>query len=236
MPRVSIRTLMAFIIVAGVGLAALRNANEFWAGMMLLLALATVGIAVLGGLFSRGTQRAWWVGFAVFGGGYLIVSLCPLGAELPTTRALNYVHLRVVRLSTRDAALSQLISLRQSRFNLRTKIRAAQDTSPVPSTSTDLAIDPLLKSKALLDRKIASMEQRVRKGSAPADLVSVADGAVGDSLEEPTVDRWRAMFPGAANRDQFERAGQSVFVLLAGLVGGIVATRFYARRQAVVAA
>ena len=85
MPRISIRILMAFIFVAGVGLAALRNANEFWAGMMLLLALAAVGIAVLGGLFSRGRERAWWVGFAVFGGGYLIVSLFPLGAELPTT-------------------------------------------------------------------------------------------------------------------------------------------------------
>ena len=227
---------MAFVFVAGVGLAALRNANEFWAGMMLLLALAAVGNAVLGGLFSRGRERAWWVGFAVFGGGYLIVSLFPLGAELPTTRALNYVHLRVVEVSTRDAALSQLISLRQSRFNLKTKIRAAQDASPVPSTSTDLAIDPLLKSKALLDRKIASVEQRVRKGAAHADIVSAADGAVGDRLEEPTVDRWRAMFPGAANLDEFQRAGHSLFVLLAGLVGGMVATRFYARRQAVVAA
>ena len=236
MPRISIRTLMAFILLSGVGLAALRNANEFWAGMMLLLALSAVGIAVLGGLFSRGKEQARWVGFAAFGGGYLIVSLFPLGAELPTTRALNYVHKRVVEVSTRDAAARQLISLRQSRFNLKTKIRAAQDASPVPSTSTDLAIDPLLKSKALLDRKIASIEQRVRKGSAHADIVSAADGAVGDSLEEPIVDRWRAMFPGAANLDEFQRAGHSLFVLLAGLVGGTVATRFYARRQTVVAA
>ena len=35
MRRISIRTLMAFVLVSAVGLAALRNANELWAGMML---------------------------------------------------------------------------------------------------------------------------------------------------------------------------------------------------------
>ena len=33
--RLSIRTLMAVILASAVGLAALRNANEVWAGMML---------------------------------------------------------------------------------------------------------------------------------------------------------------------------------------------------------
>ncbi len=58
MRHVSIRTLMAFIVVSAVGLAALRNADESWAGMMLLPTLAMVGVAVLGGSSSRGQGRA----------------------------------------------------------------------------------------------------------------------------------------------------------------------------------
>ena len=44
MGRFSIRTLMASLVVSAVGLAALRNANDLWAGMMFLTALAVVGV------------------------------------------------------------------------------------------------------------------------------------------------------------------------------------------------
>jgi hypothetical protein len=39
---------MAFVLLAAVGVAALRNANELLAGMVLLTALAVLGVAVLG--------------------------------------------------------------------------------------------------------------------------------------------------------------------------------------------
>ena len=48
MRRFSLRTLMAFIVVSAVGLAALRNANEFWAGIMLLALLAASGMPYSG--------------------------------------------------------------------------------------------------------------------------------------------------------------------------------------------
>jgi hypothetical protein len=91
MRRISIRTLMAFILVSAVGLAALRNADEVWAGMMLLLAMVAVGVAILGATLMRGRERAWWLGFAVFGGGYLVAALCPVRSDLATTRLLHYV-------------------------------------------------------------------------------------------------------------------------------------------------
>ena len=47
MRRFSIRTLMAFVLVCAVGMAALKNANELWAGTMLMAALAAAGVAVL---------------------------------------------------------------------------------------------------------------------------------------------------------------------------------------------
>lgn len=43
--------------------------------------------------------------------------------------------------------------------------------------------------------------------------------------------RWRSALPGAANRDQFLRVGHSLFALLAGLIGGMIATWFSARRE-----
>jgi hypothetical protein len=77
MRRFSIRSLMAFVLISAVGLAALRSANELWAATMLSAALAAVGVAVLGASLMRGRERAWWLGFAVFGGGYLALSVGP---------------------------------------------------------------------------------------------------------------------------------------------------------------
>ena len=48
MRRFSVRTLMVFVIIFAIGLTALRNGNDVWAGAMLFVALAAVGTAVLG--------------------------------------------------------------------------------------------------------------------------------------------------------------------------------------------
>jgi hypothetical protein len=90
MRRFSIRTLMAFVVASAIGLAAVTSANDLWAAMMTLIVLAAVIVAVLGALFSRSKRRAWWIGFASFGGGYLMMSNGPGGSQLTTTRALQY--------------------------------------------------------------------------------------------------------------------------------------------------
>src|SRR6266436_1870509 len=100
MRRFSIRTLMAFVLVSAVGLAALRNASDLWAGMMLLVALAAVGVAVLGAVILRGRERCGWAGFAFFTGGYLALAIAPwlsdtFQAQLGTTHLLRYVHSQV---------------------------------------------------------------------------------------------------------------------------------------------
>ena len=69
MHRSSIRTLMIFVLVAGVGLAALRNASDLWAGIMLLVALASVSGMLLafgalalpsGALLPLEALDPWW--------------------------------------------------------------------------------------------------------------------------------------------------------------------------------
>ena len=77
MRRFSIRTLMAVVVVSAVGLAALRNANEVWADVMCLAALAAVGSAMLGAMFLRRREQAWSAGFALFSGSYLVFAFVP---------------------------------------------------------------------------------------------------------------------------------------------------------------
>jgi hypothetical protein len=110
MYRFSICTLMVFVLVSAIGLAALRNANELWAGTMPLVALAATGTAVLGAVILRGRERFWWLGFALFSGGYLTLALGPWQSDtfqpqLGTTQLLNFVQAKLggVQLDTNVA-------------------------------------------------------------------------------------------------------------------------------------
>jgi hypothetical protein len=107
MRRISIRGLMTIIVVSAVGLAALRNANDLWAAMIFLVAAAAVGVAVLGALFSRGGKRAWWTGFALFGGGYLVAALGPLQPQLITTHLLELIHRNVTTVTVVEFEVSR---------------------------------------------------------------------------------------------------------------------------------
>lgn len=90
--RYSIGGLMGAVVVAAVGLAALRSHSEAWAGGMLLLTCGTLALAVVGAVARRGARRIGWLGFSLFGWGYLFLSGC--GADycssmLPTTWPLE---------------------------------------------------------------------------------------------------------------------------------------------------
>ena len=100
MRHISIRSLMAFVVVAAVGLAALRNANEVWAGIMPLVALAAVGASLLEAIIPRSGEQYWWLGSALFSGGYLAVALGPWQSDtfqpqLGTTYLLNYLQAKI---------------------------------------------------------------------------------------------------------------------------------------------
>ena len=62
---------MGIVLVSAVGLAAWRNADEPWAGAMLLLTWGILCMAIVSAIYCKGGRRAWWLGFAVFGWGYL---------------------------------------------------------------------------------------------------------------------------------------------------------------------
>ena len=138
MRRFSIRSLAAFIVVAAIGLAALRDANDLWAGMLLLLALAAVAIAVIGAVILRGGERYWWAGFAFFGGGYLALTVGPwlsdtLQPQLGTTEVLRHAHHRMMASASPTLDDAEVAELRTRRLELRSvfmQVRGRKESDP----------------------------------------------------------------------------------------------------------
>lgn len=72
--RFTLAGLMVFVLVAAVGLAALRNASPAWSGSIYLLSRAVLGLGIILAIYRRGADRAWWLGFCLFGWGYLALA------------------------------------------------------------------------------------------------------------------------------------------------------------------
>jgi hypothetical protein len=100
MRRFTILGLMGLVLGLAVAIAALRNADDDWAGGMLLGTALLIGVAALGAVYHSGRRRAGRLGFAVFGGGYFALAFLALSEpnvnRLPTTWLLVYVHEKVV--------------------------------------------------------------------------------------------------------------------------------------------
>jgi hypothetical protein len=72
--RFSIAGLMVVVAVTAVVVAALRSASDAWAGAMLMLVCGVLGLAIVGIVCRSGIERTWWLGFALFGCGYLVLA------------------------------------------------------------------------------------------------------------------------------------------------------------------
>jgi hypothetical protein len=72
----------------------LRNPTETWDGVMFLLTCGVLTLAIVGVVCRDGAKRAWWLGFALFGWGYLALAFSSphqVLPELPTTAVLQLV-------------------------------------------------------------------------------------------------------------------------------------------------
>jgi len=74
----SLRALLAAMGCVGVGVYALIFATEFWAVLAYTLCVVLFFAAVVLAVAGSGRTRLFWLGFALFGWGYLIVLHSPI--------------------------------------------------------------------------------------------------------------------------------------------------------------
>ena len=79
--RFHIGTLVILVLVLGVSFAALRESNDLWDSGLFTVTFGVFLIAILLAVHRTESNRAFWLGFALFGWGYLAVS--------PWSRQLN---------------------------------------------------------------------------------------------------------------------------------------------------
>lgn len=94
--RFRISTLLILIIFLSVSFAALRQADTPWDSVILTATLTLLMMSVLLAIHGPGEKRAFWVAFAVFGGGYLgLASLPTIEPRLLTSLALSYLDSKI---------------------------------------------------------------------------------------------------------------------------------------------
>jgi hypothetical protein len=76
-PSLSVAGLMGLVLLLAVGFAALRDPAELWAGVFYSLMLVVLLAAALGAALRPGRARAPWLGFALFGWGYFLLTFGP---------------------------------------------------------------------------------------------------------------------------------------------------------------
>jgi hypothetical protein len=95
--RFSIAGLMLAIGVTALVLAAARNGSPAWASAILMLTCGVLGLSIVGVVSRTGNERVWWLGFALFGCGYLVLAFWSEADinRLPTTRLIEVLFSKI---------------------------------------------------------------------------------------------------------------------------------------------
>jgi hypothetical protein len=212
MRRISIAGLMAVVLICGVAAAALREASDTWAGILLVVTLGLLAFALLAIRQRREGPRAFWEGFALFGWGYLALVFGPwfaeqVGSKLPTTQLLGYVH---GKLNPAPAA-------------------PVLQTLIVPPNS--MAWDP--DTAVGVDLGFPQGAIRPAQGTVYVDIGSDLQPAPPASPAAQAALAWITLAAlGVGNLEHFQRVGQFLFALLAALLGGLLSRRLHHTRPA----
>src|SRR5215217_3190650 len=67
--------LMGVVVICALGLAALRDPDEFWASAIFTLAFVIISVAAVAALVLEGRVRATWAGLAIVGWSCLLLWL-----------------------------------------------------------------------------------------------------------------------------------------------------------------
>lgn len=216
MPRFQVRTLMIAVAGVAASFGVLRAASTLWSQVVFAVVLATLGSAILGIIYRRGAQRAWWVGFALFGWGDFLVENGPwlrhnVAIHMPTASLLTEVYRWLAPVPDADAYRA-IIETKESLENI--------DSLPVRSQIKMDQTDVLRSAIGFVehldpkDREIITSHL----SAIPAEEVAEAK----ERIARTRLPKWSG-HPPWGQLEEFVAIGKSLGVVLAGCVGGLVA-------------
>jgi hypothetical protein len=98
--RFHLGTLVILVLLIGVGIAALRESNEIWDSGIFSVTFGVLLVSILLAIHRTERRRAFWLGFALFGWIYLVLTLMPsIEPRLITTTALTFLDSSMPRSS-----------------------------------------------------------------------------------------------------------------------------------------
>jgi hypothetical protein len=230
--RVNIVSILGAVLFVGFGFAALRQADDLWNSSLFSLTIGFLLAAVLLAIYRTEARRAFWIGFALFGWGYLSVSLIPLTqSRLITTKPLVLLnHQSRIPLSDRPYVIHATLSLDRLRaFSLSVNdVRKALTPSRMIRSSSELA-EPVLTSSES-GEPVLSVSSRYNKLEQYGNIVLRANSE-GEVLRLKDIAQvWLSSSfnnggAGAGATENFVGIGHSVFALLVGWLGGVLSRR-----------
>jgi hypothetical protein len=94
--RFTIASMLTVVLFFAIGFAALREASDLWASGIFTLTLGVLLLSILLAVYRTAARRAFWVGFALLGWGYLALSVVPaIESRLITSKGLAYLDSKV---------------------------------------------------------------------------------------------------------------------------------------------
>lgn len=75
--RITIAHIVLVVLIAAIGLAAIRSGSTAWAGAMVSITFFVMICSLLGVVLERGMRRVYWLGFASLGWSYLLLTFAP---------------------------------------------------------------------------------------------------------------------------------------------------------------
>lgn len=109
----SIFQLIVVVTVSALGLIAMTQSSPFLFGVFVMATLVSLLCALLFAIFYTGAKRAYWIGFCVWGLGYVTLSgvmeKAPPADSLLTTQLLAWTYSKVVRPVPLDPAANTVV-------------------------------------------------------------------------------------------------------------------------------
>ena len=205
----SIRSLLVAVTIAAVGVAALLNANVWWEAGTWLVALALLGSGILLSIYRQEEQRAFWLGFAIFGGLYL-------GLIVITAVTGPYYEL----------APSQLLQLAY-----RSVIPADGQSQYVPSSGSSSSTGSAAAAVSYVYTVVSPSPYSSSAVPPPVQTLAATPSTSGPTpILNPALYASSMPNPDYVPVEKFVSIGHSLWLLLAAAIGGKTCQLIYRRR------